>query len=135
MWQVFNREREFHAEEATQRNPNMQAARLGAGAGGSFEIDLHVTCRDAGAQEIKFSARQSPAPAAGYQPLFTQMQLNPELSHRPEPEVAPILPRRPPPPFLSFALPPVARLPPLPPYMFPPMDTVDEVYGDEDDEA
>lgn len=134
VWHVFNREREFHTQGPKHRDSNMQAVRLGGGGGGSFEIDLHVTCRDARALEIKLSARQTPAPAASYQPLFTQMQLNPELSHRPEPEVAPILPRRPPPPSLaSFALPPVARLPSLPPYMFPPMDTVDEVYGAEDD--
>ena len=135
MWQVFNREREFHTFES-KRRASQQAAHPAAADGG-FELDLHVTCRSVGAAK-KTPVRRSSAPSApvgAYQSLFMQMQLNPELSHRPEPETEPILPRRPGPVALSMtSLQSPSRLPPLPAYMFPPMDVADEVFGDDLDD-
>lgn len=107
---------------------------LRGGRPGVFEHDLQVTCRvhnDAAAPVERAQPPPWTVPPT-FQPLFMQMQLNPELSHRHEPEPersSHAAPRGNPPPFAPSERSHGPRLPSsLPPYMFPPMDPIDEDY-------
>jgi hypothetical protein len=96
--------------------------------GGTFQHDMQVRCRSAVAANNSMPMVPSKPRGPTVVPVFLQMQLNPALSHQPEPDYIPASiydrdrsPSAVPSSHTSMRV-------PLPAYRFPPMDTSDEVF-------